>query len=231
LIRVDSGTVNVFVEWNMSKKALIVWGGWDGHKPKECARLFETLLKVEGFSVEVSDSLDSFLDKDKLAGLSLIVPMWTMGEITGEQFAGLSAAVNSGVGLGGVHGGMGDSFRNNSDYQMMVGGQFVGHPGNVVSHIVHITDRTDPITAGMNDFRLETERYYMHVDPSNVVLATLTFAGHEVPGGGQLVMPTVWKRMYGQGRVFYASWGHDPKDFEGVEAKEIVRRGLLWAAK
>ena len=33
------------------------------------------------------------------------------------------------------------------------------------------------------------------------------------------------------GRVFVACWGHTHKDFEVEEAREIVRRGLLWAAR
>ncbi|MDX2226972.1 MAG: ThuA domain-containing protein [Verrucomicrobiae bacterium] len=213
------------------KKALIFQGGWDGHHPLQSAQIFAEVLRKENFEVEISDTLDVLLNREKLAGLNLIVPLWTMGTITGEQEQALCTAVReSGVGLGGFHGGMCDAFRNSCDYQMMTGGQFVGHPGNCVEHIVHVTDRTDPVMDGIRDFKLNTERYYMHVDPSNRVLATLTFAGHEVPGGGQLIMPTVWKRMHGKGRVFYASWGHQPSDFEVPEAKEIVRRGMLWAA-
>jgi type 1 glutamine amidotransferase len=44
-------------------------------------------------------------------------------------------------------------------------------------------------------------------------------------------MPAVWKRRYGKGRVFYSSVGHIAKDFELPEALEIVKRGLLWAAR
>ena len=42
-------------------------------------------------------------------------------------------------------------------------------------------------------------------------------------------MPVVWKRRYGQGKVFYCSLGHQVVDFDVPEAREIVRRGLLWA--
>ena len=70
---------------------------------------------------------------------------------------------------------MADSYRDAVDYQFMVGGQWVAHPGGFIDHEVNILDTDDPITAGLSDFKLHTEQYYMHVDPSNEVLATTTF--------------------------------------------------------
>jgi type 1 glutamine amidotransferase len=215
------------------KKALMVWGGWDGHEPKQCVDIFAAFLRERGFEVEMSDSLDVYLDADKLAALSLIVPMWTMGTITNEQEKGLLAAVRSGVGLAGWHGGMGDAFRNNVNYQFMVGGQWVAHPGGIIDYRVNITDHEDPLTAGIADFDMHSEQYYMHVDPSNEVLATTTFKGDQENVGWikGCVMPVIWKRRYGQARVFYTSLGHVAKDFDVPEVREIVQRGLLWAAR
>ncbi len=213
------------------KKALIVWGGWDGHKPKEGADLFENWLRTRGFEVEVSATLDSYLDAEKLASLSLIVPMWTMGTITKEQSEGLREAVRNGVGLAGYHGTMGDSFRENTDYQFMVGGQWVAHPDNIIDYTVNITDHDDPITRGLSDFSMHSEQYYMHTDPGNEVLATTTFVGRSTDWVNGTVMPVVWKRRYGEGRVFYGSLGHVPDDFKVPEALEIQRRGMLWAAR
>jgi type 1 glutamine amidotransferase len=179
----------------------------------------------------VSDTLDVYLDPDKLTALDLIVPVWTMGTITREQEQGLLAAVQGGVGIAGWHGGMGDSFRNNVDYQFMVGGQWVVHPGGVIDYEVNITDHDDPITAGLSDFKMHSEQYYMHVDPSNQVLATTTFGGDHAPWIAGCVMPVAWKRMWGQGRVFFCSLGHVAQDFDVPEAREIVRRGMLWATR
>lgn len=213
------------------KKAIIVWGGWDGHEPKLCADLFAPILRNEGYEVDVFDSLDVYLNKEKMAGLDLIVPVWTMGTITREQEAGLLEAVKSGIGIAGWHGGMGDSFRNNTEYQWMVGGQWVAHPGGVIDYRVNITKPEDPIVAGIQDFDMHSEQYYMHLDPSNEVLATTTFDGEHAYWVKGTVMPVVYKRMYGQGRVFYASFGHVRKDFDVPETVEIVRRGMLWASK
>lgn len=213
------------------KKALCVWGGWDGHEPLQCTTLFAGLLRDAGYDVEISDTLDVYLNREKMMALDLVVPMWTMGTITREQEAGLLEAIKSGVGVGGWHGGMADSFRNNTEYQFMVGGQWVAHPGGVIDYDVHITNHTDPITAGLEDFHMHSEQYYMHVDPSNEVLATTTFDGSRCDWIDGTVMPVVWKRRWGMGRVFYASLGHVRADFDVPEAREIVRRGLLWASR
>ncbi len=213
------------------KSALIVWGGWAGHEPRQCAELFAPILRDEGYEVEVSDTLDSYLDTAKLAALDLIVPIWTQDTITPEQERGLLGAIEGGVGIAGWHGGMGDSFRTSVKYQFMVGGQWVAHPGNIIDYRVNITDRDDPITAGLDDFAMHSEQYYLHVDPSNEVLATTTFDGSHTPWIAGTTMPVVWKRRWGAGRVFYSSLGHIAKDFDVPEAREITRRGMLWASR
>ena len=111
------------------KKALIVQGGWDGHKPKEIADILAVQLRQNNFEVTISDTLDAFRDLP-LTDFNLIVPNWTMGTIKPEQLKPVLAAVESGVGLAGLHGGMCDSFRNECDWQYMTGGQWVAHPGN-----------------------------------------------------------------------------------------------------
>jgi type 1 glutamine amidotransferase len=215
------------------KKALMVWGGWLGHEPKQCVEVFAPFLESKSYQVEIAETLDAYLDKEKMESLSLIVPVWTMGAITQEQAKGLLAAVRSGVGIGGWHGGMADSFRENVDYQFMVGGQWVAHPGGIVDYTVKIVKPSDPIVAGLSEFKMHSEQYYMHVDPSNEVLATTIFSGaHEgVSWIKGCEMPAVWKRSYGAGRVFYTSLGHVAADFKVPEAKEIVQRGLLWASR
>ncbi|MDQ3429812.1 MAG: ThuA domain-containing protein [Actinomycetota bacterium] len=213
------------------KKALFVCGGWPGHEPEKCAAIFAPFLEENGYEAEISTTLDSYLDDEKMRSLDLIVPIWTMGTITEGQEQGLIGAVQSGVGLAGWHGGMADSFRESINYQFMVGGQWVAHPGNIIDYEVNVIDHDDPITAGLQDFEMHSEQYYMHVDPSNEVLATTTFSGEHAPWIEGAVVPVVWKRQWGRGRVFYSSLGHVAKDFEVPEAKTIVERGMLWASR
>ncbi len=212
------------------KKVLFVWGGWSGHEPKKCRDIFVPWLREQGFEVRVDSTLDVYTEKEYMQSLDLVIQVVTMGKITGEQEKGLLNAIKSGVNIAGWHGGLGDSFRMNTNYQFMVGGQWVAHPGGIVDYEVNIINHDDPITKGLSDFKMHSEQYYMHVDPINEVLATTTFNGDHANWINGAVMPVVWKKMYGKGRVFYSSLGHVAKDFDVPEALELTKRGILWAA-
>jgi type 1 glutamine amidotransferase len=207
------------------KKALIVWGGWDGHQPEEVAGIFSDVLKKENYQVEVSATLDSFADEEKMKTIDLIVPVWTMGTISEQQLKPMIQAVKEGgSGIAGCHGGMADSFRNEVGYQYMVGGQWVAHPGNDgVTYTVRMTDSEHPLTKGIPDFVVVSEKYYMHVDPANHVHAVTDFP--------DTVMPVVWTKMYGVGKVYYCSLGHQANIVRMPETLELMRRGMLWATR
>ena len=213
------------------KSALFVWGGWEGHEPKQCRDLFVPFLRSQEYDVTVSDTLDAYLDSEKMHAYSLIVQIFTMSTITREQEHGLLEAIKGGVGFAGWHGGMADAFRNSTEYQFMVGGQWVAHPGNIIPYRVNVTDRDHPITAGLSDFDMHSEQYYMHVDPSIRVLATTTFSAEHCPWIEGTVMPVTWTKMWGKGRVAYSSVGHVVSDFEVPEARELVQRGMIWASR
>ncbi len=218
----------------MTRRALIVSGGWEGHQPAAVAALFKELLQSEGFHVEVSNSLDSFTDQNLLKSLSLIVPNWTMGKISPEQLNSILAAVEDGLGVAGCHGGMCDAFRDSPQWQFMTGGQWVAHPGNDrVNYHVQIADQAHPIMAGIGDFSVTSEQYYMHVDPGIRALATTKFPtapGPHVPNGA-VQMPVVWTKMYAKGRVFYCSLGHTPQILGAEPVATIMRRGFHWSAR
>lgn len=213
------------------KKVLMVWGGWDGHEPKQCVDKVAPVLQDAGCEVELSDTLDAFADTDRVNAMDLLVPCWTMGELSDEQGKGMMEAVRQGVGIAGWHGGMGDAFRGNTGYQFMTGGQFVAHPGGIKQYTVNIADGGDEIMAGVNDFDITSEQYYMHVDPSNQVLATTTFDVPQMEWLHGTAMPVVWKRMWGKGKVFYSSLGHVAADFDIPEVMTIQTRGMLWACR
>jgi hypothetical protein len=218
----------------MSKQALIVQGGWQGHEPALVAEILRKQLAENGFDVEISDTLDAFRDEEKLLGLDLIVPIWTMGEIAKEQVQPVLKAVASGVGLAGCHGGMCDAFRQNVDWQFMTGGQWVAHPGNDgVEYTVNIVKGSSPLVEGIEDFSVKSEQYYMHVDPAVKVLATTRFPTVDGPhaSNGPVDVPVVWTKLWGKGRVFYCSLGHHADIVEQEPTLTIMRRGMLWAAE
>lgn len=214
----------------MTKKALMFYGGWEGHEPDQTSKRFADILEGHGYEVDRVPTLDVLEDAGKMATYDLIVPVYTQSTITKEQETGLLDAVKAGAGLGGWHGGMGDAFRTSTEYQFACGGQWVAHPGNIIDYRVNIV-KEDPITEGLSDFDMHSEQYFMHVDPSNEVLVTTTFTGEHAPWIAGTVMPVTWKRTYGEGKVFYCSLGHVDADFEVPEARTMVERGLLWATR
>lgn len=207
------------------KEALIVWGGWDGHEPEQVAGILGGLLKEENYNVEISSTLDSYKDAEKMSKVDLIVPIWTMGTIEKEQLQPLLNAIKEGgTGIAGCHGGMSDSFRNEVEYQYMVGGQWVAHPGNDgVTYEVNIVDQAHPLTQGIEDFVVVSEKYYMHVDPAIKVHATTNF--------GDVKMPVVWTTAYGKGKVYHNTLGHVANIVSMPQVLELMKRGMLWATR
>jgi uncharacterized protein len=216
------------------KRALVVRGGWAGHVPVPASDRYARALEESGFDVAVSDSLDSYLDAAQLAATDLVVQCWTMGTISGEQADGLSRAVRSGTGFAGWHGGIVDAFRAEPAYSLVTGGQFVYHPRGFVSYEVRpVADRADhPALAGVGAFTITTEQYYLHVDPSNDVLAVTDFvADPAYPDLAGVVMPVTWTRRWGAGRVFVTAIGHSTEDLEVPQVDAMIRAGMAWAAR
>ncbi len=217
------------------KKALILQGGWDGHEPKLTSKCFATLLEKHNYDVEISDSLDVLKDEVRIMELDLIVACWTMGEIDNDYVNIVSKAVANGTGLAGCHGGMCDSFRSNTQWQFMTGGQWVSHPGgDGVQYKVEICSSANPIVEGMLDFDVCSEHYYLHIDPSIEVLATTRFPS--VPyyhiSNKPVDMPVAWTKFWGNGRVFYTSLGHHDDVFDRAPTAQLMmERGMLWAGE
>ena len=232
LLMATACTANAQERALQGKRVLFVYGGWDGHEPRQCMERLKPWLESQGAIVDYRTSLEVYADKAVMSATDLIIQCWTMGNLTGDEERGLTEAVRRGVGLAGWHGGLGDSFRGNTEYQFMVGGQWVAHPGGIVDYDVKIRDKKDLVVKGMKTFHMKSEQYYMHVDPAVKVLATTVFSGGEAaPWIRGVEMPVVWKKMYGEGRVFYSSLCHVASDFDVPEALEIMKRGIEWAVR
>lgn len=214
----------------MSRTALIFWGGWEGHTPARSAAIVREMLAGHGFDVRLEEGTSALADP-QIAQLDLIVPVITMSTIGKPELENLTSAVSGGAGLAGFHGTMCDSFRNEPEYQFMTGGQWVAHPGNIIDYRVDVTKPDDPIVSGIGGFAYRSEQYYMHIDPTNEVLATTTFSGEHLDFIDGVVMPVVWKRRYGEGRVFYSALGHTADEFAVPQMRTIFERGALWASR
>lgn len=217
------------------KKVLVVEGGWDGHEPKLTSKRFAAIMEKNGYQTEISDSLDVLADIDKLMELDLMVFCWTMGEINNDYVINVSKAVASGVGIAGCHGGLCDSFRQNTEWQFITGGQWISHPGgDGIDYTVNINHGSSPITEGIEDFSVCSEHYYLHIDPAIEVLATTRFpiVNYYHISNKPVDMPVAWTKYWGNGRVFYNSLGHHDDVFDkSPNAEILMERGMLWAAE
>jgi type 1 glutamine amidotransferase len=210
------------------KKALIFWGGWKGHDPDGCAKIIDEGLRKRGFDVTCDDHMEALKDADALKRFDLIVPIWTMGELPKECSKHLDVAVNEGTGFAGFHGGTGDAFRGNLNYEWMTGGHFVGHP-YVGKYTVYVQAFNHPITEGMPaSFEYESEQYYMMIDPAVELLASTVY----VHNGKAVSMPVAWTSKWGKGRVFYSALGHKSQEFlDYPQVLEMTLRGMEWASR
>jgi type 1 glutamine amidotransferase len=230
----------------MTKQALVVRGGWDGHMPVETTELFIPFMEANDFRVRVEESPAVYKDAEFMDTVDLVLQINTMTTIEPEEFAGLQRAILNGTGMGGWHGGIADSYRNNADYLHMIGGQFAHHAGkdpaervgqqsdNYIPYTVHITEygKTHPITEGIEDFDLVTEQYWVLSDEYNDVLATTTQAARPWDAWNRRVTaPAIWTRQWGKGRIFVSAPGHRLEIVEDPNVRTIIERGLLWAAR
>lgn len=230
----------------MTRTALVVRGGWDGHHPVEATDLFLPFLRENGFDVSVESDPEIYADAARMAEVDLVVQSVTMSQCSNEAVRGLRDAVAAGTGLAGWHGGIADSFRASSDYLQLVGGQFATHPSkhpdeivgdqtdNYLEHTVALTElgRTHEITRGIDDFTLVTEQYWVLHDDLIDVLATTT---HPVqpyhPWHRPVVSPAIWTRDWGKGRVFVSTPGHSLDVLQHASVRTVIERGMLWAAR
>ncbi|MFF2050044.1 ThuA domain-containing protein [Leifsonia sp. NPDC058194] len=230
----------------MTRQALVVRGGWDGHMPVETTDLFIPFLEANGFTVRVEGSPAVYTDEAFMDTVDLILQINTMSTIEPAESAGLQRAVQNGTGLAGWHGGIADAYRADADYLHMIGGQFAHHAGkdpaertgeqsdNYIPYTVHITElgASHPITAGIDDFDLVSEQYWVLSDEYNDVLATTTQEARPWDAWNRPVTaPAIWTRQWGRGRVFVSAPGHRLEIVESEPVRTIIERGLLWAAR
>ncbi len=229
-----------------TKNALVVRGGWDGHQPKEATELFIPFLETKGYGVRVEGSPQVYADAGYMRTVDLIVQCNTMATIERAEFAGLRAAIEAGSGMAGWHGGIADSYRNNSDYLHLIGGQFACHPGkhpdlrigeqsdNYVPYRINMLPEAadHPITRGISDFDLVTEQYWVLSDDYIDVLATTTQAVREWdPWTRPVCSPAIWTRQWGKGRIFVCTPGHRVEILQDPNVRTIIERGMLWASR
>jgi|TARA_B110000914_G_scaffold82907_1_gene72994 type 1 glutamine amidotransferase len=214
-----------------NKNVLVVYQLDPYHKPKIFVEKVAKWLESQKANIVISDDLNTYSNKELMSSIDLVIQTVTMGSLTSSQEKGLTNAIKSGTGIAGSHGGLGDSFRNNTLYQFMIGGQFVSHPGGNVNYTVEFTKPRNSLTKNIPNFKIKSEQYYMHIDPSINILASTKFSGQQYPWIKNNEMPVCWTKVFGEGKVFYLSVGHSPDNFDIPEVWELLTRGFKWASK
>lgn len=212
------------------RKALVVYGGMELHTPQRGAEAVKAILEPEGFAVTVTPDYDA-LGAEDVESNALVVPVITDGQLDPEKMKRLVTAIQAGTGLAGYHMGLATSFRASVPFRYAASCYWVSHPGNIITYRVDVTRPDHPIMAGIDSFTHTSEQYYLNYDPAVEVLATTTFTGEHHPWRKDVVMPVVFTTTHGEGRVFYSSLGHTADELEIPHVREILRRGLLWAAR
>ncbi len=141
--------------------------------------------------------------------------------------------MSRGTGVAAWHGAAA-AFRSSLPYHLMLGGDFVEHPGGEgypQPYEVTVVDDSHPVTAGMQSFPVASEQYYLHVNPNNHVLAETTFTGERLPWIAGHRMPQAWVRQWGRGRVFYHAVGHSVDDLDEPNVRRLTLQGIRWAAR
>jgi uncharacterized protein len=209
-------------------RALLLYGGWQPHEPEAIANAVEAEV-LGGFDVHRETDL-RILESPLLREFNLVLPLWTFGElpVLGEQ--GLLSAVENGLGLLAIHGAA-SAFLTSRPHKHLLGGQFVGHPAGAQTTYQVTFRRDEPLVQGLSDFVVTSEQYYLLVDPAVRVLATTTIQGGTQRWLTGVQMPVAWTRVWGDGRVFYCSLGHDPTTATHPTVVELLRRAACWAAQ
>ena len=213
----------------MQRSALILWGGWPGHFPQQGAEVVAALLAKDGFVTTVTPDYTALTEA---ARFDLIVQVITNDQIDPALVQSLTDAVRAATGWAGYHGGLAASFHAAVKFHYLPGVHWVAHPGDrTARYRVNVTQPDDPIMQGIGDFDYQSEQYYVLHDPPVELLATTTFTGDHDPVTTGAVMPVVFKRRFGKGRIFYTALGPTPEELSHPQAREILRRGLSWAAR
>jgi type 1 glutamine amidotransferase len=142
---------------------------------------------------------------------------------TDEQLAGLRKFIERGGGFVPLHF---TSANANPDFLALVGASFINHPPHGPFE-VRVADPDHPITRGLPPTMQIEDECYRSDYPDRAALHVLQTSHHTAGIDGE---PSSWVREIGRGRLFYSALGHDARSFPNPELRELLSRGIRWAA-
>ena len=216
-----------------TRNALVVVNGDDIHHDLLTAsQVFQQLGIEAGLVTRRAMGMNRFVDaRPETADADVYLLYTAGGQFPTAQQEALAAAVAGGKGLVGVHGANilgweGDGI-DPADRPMfeLLGNRYLSHgPGHHEGrHTIEIV-ADHAITDGLDDFELFDEYYeFEAADDDLQVLAQR----HRADGA---VIPVMYARTVGDGRVVYLALGHDMRSWGEPPVRTLVRRALAWAA-
>jgi len=216
-------------------RAMVIVNGDDIHHDLITASLVFQQLGIEaGFATRRACGTNRFIDPFPATAEADVYLFYTAGgEFTTAQQEALAEAVRGGKGYVAVHGANimgweGDAI-DPADRPLfeLLGNRYLSHgPGHHEGrHLIEIVGGDHPITEGIEDFELFDEYYEFELADNDI---TVLAQRHRADG---VVIPVMYARRVGAGRVVYLALGHDLRSWGEPPVRELVRRAIQWAAR
>ena len=192
--------------------------------------------KSGAFDTTVTEDVGAFT-QENLKNFDAVM-FNTTGELpmTDEEKSALADFIRSGHGFVGVHSAT-DTFYTWGTYGDLIGGWFNNHPwhemvtidvvdpnSKLVSFLASSFQINDEIYQ-ISDFKAETSHVLLQLDPKSV---NTQKEGVHIRYYG---WPVAWTRMFGKGRVYYNSLGHEEAVWNDQRYQEMLLNGIRWVMR
>jgi uncharacterized protein len=208
-------------------RAMVVVNGDDIHHDLISAALvFQQIGTEAGFATRRAAGTGRFTEpRPETADNDVFVFYTSGGQFHPSQQEALAAMVAAGKGLVGIHCACIMGLPADRALYELLGCRYLSHgPGHHEGrHTIEIA-ADHPVTAGLGDFELFDEYYEFELaDDKITVLARRTRADG-------VVIPVMYAREVGAGRVVYLALGHDMRAWGEPSFRALVRQAMTWAA-
>jgi type 1 glutamine amidotransferase len=217
----------------LGKSAMVIVNGDDIHHDLIGASLVFQQLGIEaGFACRRAAGTSRFVDpRPETANADVYLFYTSGGQFVTEQQRGLAELVAGGKGYVAVHGsnilGWSGDGLDPADRPLfdLLGNRYLSHgPGHHEGRQLIEIVADHPITRGVDDFELFDEYYEFELADDDIeVLAQR----HRADGA---VIPIMYTRRAGRGRVVYLALGHDMRSWGEPPVRTLVKQAMVWAA-
>ncbi len=184
----------------------------------------------DAYNAEVAATLARTMSPAALKNYDVIIFANTTGDLPIPDKEAFMQWIKDGGAFVGMHSAT-DTFHGYRPFIDMIGGEFKTHGAQVVVNMLN-EDPKHPATkhlgASWNLQGKKEEIYEFKSYEEKSVHALLMLAKHpQRDEAGRF--PVAWSKMYGKGKVFYTSLGHNEYVWEMPEYQQHILGGIKWA--